>query len=287
MEEQRVHRVAKGRRAVVLVVSRSIGVADRRGLTSFKVGDRCELVLAVGDLNEQVEYILFFTLEAAREAMTKAGVPVADQAILGRIDRQGVGVTRTFRPEADRATNAGAVAELVVQVNLHGGEIIARQAVRDVFDFLARNRELGREGVAPIRKELGLVGRQVLIDLIGRRQQTHADVHAIGDCIVQTQVAALGLLIRENCAVLVVDIPVDLAEILLVLNGQGGGRPIKRIIAVDALGDVADLIDFGLRDARHFVHSARALRTRQDRLGRFILLVIEQEEQAILDDRTA
>ena len=219
--------------------------------------------------------------------MTEAGFPVADQAVLHGVDRQHVGVTRTLRTEADRTTHTRVRADRFIQIDLHGGEVVAAQAVRQILGFLAADRELGREGVGPVREQLSLVGRQVLVDLIGRGQQADADVGAVGDRVVQAQIAALGLLVRDHGAVLVVDVPVQLGEVFLVLDRQGVGRPVERVVAVDALGDVADLVDLGLGDARRLVDGARAFRTRQDRPGRFILLVVQQEEQAILDDRTA
>ena len=219
--------------------------------------------------------------------MAEAGVILADEAVLRRVDRQGVGVARALRSEADRATNAGLGAVGGVQIDLHGGEVVAGQALRDVFDFLAREGELGRETVGPVGEQLSLVGLQVRDDLIGRGQQTDRDVVAAGRRIVQAQVAAFGLLVGDDGAMAIVDVPVQLGEVLLVIGFQRARTPVQRIIAIDGRGDLTNLIDLSLGDALGLVGQASALRAGQNGRGALELFVVQQEEQAVLDDRTA
>ncbi|MND67809.1 hypothetical protein D3C80_592330 [compost metagenome] len=281
LSEQDVRRVTKRSAAIDLIVGSGVLVVDVGRVAVAEVVDRGELIFGVRGLHEDVVDLEVFALVAEGQAVT-AVLILTDEAVLIQIVGQGVGVTRTLRAEDDRRPHRA----LVRQEDAHGGEVRTREVRGDVLGFLARERELRRELVGPVREQLRLVGRHVRLEVITLRQQADRLVVARGVGAAQVQGRTFGLLIGDDGAVSVVDVPVQLQEILFVEGGQFVGFPIQRIVAVDRLADAADQVDVGLGDRRHLIGGARTRRAAQDRTDGFELLVVGHEEQAVLDDRT-
>ncbi len=82
------------------------------------------------------------------------------------------------------------------------------------------------------------------------------------------------------------DLPVELREDALVLFGVRADE-FAGVVAVDALRDRHDLVEIGVGNLVHAHREAGAARARVDRCFALDLLVAEEEEQAIAQDRPA
>lgn len=85
--------------------------------------------------------------------------------------------------------------------------------------------------------------------------------------------------VSQSCPVVLIDVPVELGEDLLIFHGQRRGKTARNI-AVLVHGDIDDL----LVDCRIDVGAGGTV---VEQVDGFILLVGAEEEQRVLDDRAA
>ncbi len=147
--------------------------------------------------------------------------------------------------------------------------------------ILACDLELGREVVAPVAEQLSDVG------LIGLRQRVpgRAQRNTVGIDQREPQHALLEVVVTQCRAVVFVDVPVDLERIFLGF-GLAGVRQRQRP-CIEAVGTTRDVLD--LRNVRigDFAATIRRRRQAGTRRSARILLVVGEEEQPILEQRTA
>ena len=160
------------------------------------------------------------------------------------------------------------------------------------FGFLVADAQFGGEGVRPLRVQLGVPGRQALVlqILAGFQRQTR---HGGGAAVDEgrgrrTVVRRAGRFLEgHGQTVIGVDVPVDLGEVLLVLDRRGHADERTWVVIVAGARGVTEGSDGAGRDARNRVGEAAVNRTFVQRELRFELLVRREEEQRVLDDRAA
>ena len=158
-------------------------------------------------------------------------------------------------------------------------EVGAANGNLTVVQFGVSNANLGGEIIGPVGIEGTSVSGQfcaTLIEVVGEFQ-------LIGVTVRLSDVEAIVPVIGEGCAVIIADVPVEFDKDLLV-GIVSAGRDGARIIAIEFHGDVADFVDFSLRDV-NFVDGARTDRSAVKQVHTFQLLVSSEEEQLVLDDR--
>ncbi len=211
--------------------------ADRPVL---EIVEREEHVVALRERQEQVAHRVLFLLEACREQV------VAELVVRLDLDQLGLVV------EFVRVAKAVAAGRDRAAGRREDREIRRRRVDTDlaVLDVLDAELELGREAVRPLREQARGICRQLLVDVVAVRLQ-HRD---FGE-VVEQHVTVCHL-VGEGCAVVLVDVPVELEQDLLVLVVVAG-RKRARIEAVFRLQDAPYPVHIRLRNARDIFDGLR------------------------------
>ena len=301
--------IAPDRRGVVRVVGDGVLVLDRPGAgrdvraavrrrgddAVLEVGERIEAIGAVRALDEGVVDVELLHLEAR---LDDVGVEIVGRRQFVLIERvvHEVVVAREVGTEDDIAV-VGVVRDVVdaVRADPHFGELVAAQRGLVALHLDVAIAELGREPVGPVGEELEGVGVEILGVLVPvRREIEHARARGRRDrrraLRRDRQRSAAHPLIGQLGAVLVVDGPVQLGEPALVLFGVAAGET-HRVEAPHRIGDRSDAVDVRLADARNLegerVGGGAFAGPDGDRRHALDLVVAEEEEQRVLDDRAA
>ena len=245
-----------------------------------EVADAPEVVLAELGLPEQVVDLVALVVEATLDGVV-TGVIRAGQkhAELLRVDMVVVAVT--FLAQIHRRALAGGG-----QVDVDGR--LLKRCGGVLHELLQADLGLGGEVVGPVVEHV----RDVVAgaDRLGIGVAGQAD--AVGAVAGDGGQQLLGVLVGEAGAVVVADVPVDLAEITLVVVGQAGGAAESAGGQAQLLGGIDDRLQVA---RRYLVAGGRPLAQRAvQAVGRVcadavgaLVLGGDEEEQLVLDDRAA
>ncbi len=240
-----------------------------------EISQRVVGVAADRALHEGVEDLVLAGVEAGLDGVL-AEMPRAGAVQVVLSDVEGVHLARELGAEG----HARGEARVGVDRDLHRRLIAAGERAAQRGDVRVLRVDFGGEHVAPIAEQLHEVALRVAIVVVPvavRRDR--------GAAAGRNGLRFLGFAEAEHGAVLVVDVPVDFGQVTLV------GEVRERAVA----GIEAE----GLRLAQHRVEergveaghrrAARAVRRRGGRADAdaFALFVAQEEEQRVLDDRTA
>ena len=261
------------------------GIA-RRGLiqevrvvvAGSEIGQPVERVIAVLGATEQVVDLVPLEVDAALDGVVAEEIGAGNEGrpLLGA---DGILVAILILAQVDRRTLV-----VVAQVDLHL-RLVDRVAGQ-LLERLVADLGFGREVLAPVIVELqrGVLGQAVLAVPVA------VQAHFLGAVALHDGLVLLGVLVGEAGTMVVVDVPVDLAEVALVgqtdrTATQAARLQTERLGRIDHLLQVAgrDLVGGGCTGQRRVQAIGRV---RADARGLF-LLGGEEEEQLVLDDRPA
>ena len=273
LEVDRVDFVAEfSSRVVHIVRASSVRVLEVVGNAICEVSRAVEAPLTQRLLNEEVEHGEFFALETCGEQMVAHRV-VGSSFVVPELIGELVGMTAVVCTEID-GRRAGF--EVVRNADLNFAPAV-KTSNRDltVVEVNVRCTKLGREVWRPVRVKCAGVVFQFCAALV--------IVVAIGNAVrtgVRRRVVrAIVIGVGEFSAVIVVDVPVQLAEELFIFNGERSRK---------ATGDITILVHSCVDDA--LVQSVRQtdiVRLVAEDVCAFELFVGTEEEQFVLDDRAA
>src|SRR6185312_1669456 len=263
------------------------GVARRRVIQHVlvvvageEVGNAPEVVLAELGLTEQVVDLVALVVDAALDRV------IAEVIGAGKEDAELLGIdvvvmAELFLTEVDRRPRA-----IRRQVHVHRGLLERRGGVLHVF--LKTDLRLGGEVVGPVVEHVGdvVVGGDRLGIGVAAQADTARPVAADGGQQLP------GVLVGEAGAVVVADVPVDLAEVALVVVGQPGGAAEIARGEAELLGGVDHFLQVA---RRHLAAGRGALAERAVQAvgrvgadaGGLLVFGGDKEEQLVLHDRAA
>ena len=245
-----------------------------------EVVDAPEVVLAEFGLPEQVVDLVALVIDAALDRVV-ARVPGAgeEHAELLRIDV--VVVAEALLAQVHRRALAGRR-----EVHVHRRLLPGRSGV--LHELLEADLGFGGEAVAPVVEHVGDIvvgGDRLGIGVAGQPD-------AVRTVAAHRRQQLPGALEGEAGAVIVGDVPVDLAEVALVVVGQPGRAAERARSQAQLLRRIDDL----LQVARgNLVAGGRAVAQRVVQAvgrvgadaGGLLVLGRDEEEQLVLDDRAA
>ena len=217
----------------------------------------------------EVEDVVVLVVEAELQGVV-AHVPGARAEERGLLGVDDVDVAVALGAQVDGVlTGADVVDDDRRQVGVGRGD-------RGVVAL--RDLELGREVVAPVAEQLGdgaLEGLVLVVPVARQRDAAATEADQLGHHF-------LGLAVAQGRAVVVVDVPVELDRVFLDV-GLGDARRVQAArIEAEAVGGRDHALDVRVGDVTVAVRGAGQAGARALALE---LLVVGEEEQAVLDDR--
>nr|GEU28080.1 hypothetical protein [Tanacetum cinerariifolium] len=212
--------------------------------------------------------------------------PVGAHVTVQGLGAQDVALTAVIGTEAQRTRGgrhrrwrAGRVGAGERQADQRQLRVQGRHAVVVAVRYL----DFGREGRGPVGGPLGHHG----LDLLALRIPFGVERQAGGGRAGELRFRLLGFRVAEHGAVVVVDVPVNLGQVVVhVQRGARAQRRVARIETVHVLGDVGGGSNRGRADADVGLGAAQRAEGRRG-AGRFQLFVGGKQEQLVLDQRQA
>ena len=167
---------------------------------------------------------------------------IAERIAAGQVDRrilgvEVIGVTADVRAEEESTSVAARrrARRKRIQADFELGEFAPAERGLVALIVAVTDAQLGREGVGPVRVQLENTGIDLFLQLIAVGLQAERERRG-GEGVLLKLLRALVVDVGELGAMIVVDVPVELADELVVFLDRVLDQA-ERVVAVDVLGD--------------------------------------------------